>query len=316
MLSTIAREKRARSEKTDRAPTPRGSTPESLSSIGERYASRAGIKDKDSGVQRRFSFMRRRRITKGRYHMPYLTAKASGRPLRRAATRWSVNVSVACLLALLAGTARGDAGHTPLRLTSSFRPAVSGAFHPGIAHPALFGAIEVKAADLSAFTKWTSMMRRFNAQTKSRSVATSVRAWQALLESLRHKSRRDKMASVNDYINSVAYVSDSSNYGISDYWATPAEFLSRGGDCEDYAIAKYASLRALGFLPDQLRVTVVRDKAANITHVMLVVYDDGGAFILDSLEKRIRRMEDVTRYQATFSLNSQNWWRYRAARTI
>ena len=41
-----------------------------------------------------------------------------------------------------------------------------------------------------------------------------------------------------------------------DYWATPVESLRKGeADCEDYAIAKYFTLRQLGVADDKLRIT-------------------------------------------------------------
>jgi hypothetical protein len=78
----------------------------------------------------------------------------------RAARQWGINVSAAGVLLAMQvispGAARGDAGHIQLRLASAFRPAVSGTLQPDIAHPALFGTTEIKAKNISYFTKWTS----------------------------------------------------------------------------------------------------------------------------------------------------------------
>lgn len=240
-----------------------------------------------------------------------------GRRPGRGGGQWNIRTSVLCVFLAMhltpSSAARGYTGHIPPNLSSAFQPAANQAFHPGVSHPALFGTTEIKATDLAYFTKWTSVMSRFGAQMKGSGAGSpAVLAWLARLRTLRDKSDREKMEGVNDYMNSIAYVDDRSNYGVGDYWATPIEFLARGGDCEDYAIAKYASLRALGFAPDQLRVTVVRDKVGNEMHVMLVVYSNEGVFILDNQDRRLRRMENVTRYKATFSLNSENWWLYKA----
>jgi predicted transglutaminase-like cysteine proteinase len=97
-----------------------------------------------------------------------------------------------------------------------------------------------------------------------------------------------------------------------DYWATPIEFLTRGGDCEDYAIAKYASLRALGFSADQLRVAIVQDKIKNVPHAILIIYSDAGNFVLDNQNKQVEPIEAVNRYQPIFSINSTSWWLHRA----
>jgi predicted transglutaminase-like cysteine proteinase len=92
--------------------------------------------------------------------------------------------------------------------------------------------------------------------------------------------RRKKIEAVNDYMNKVAFVPDSKNYGEKDHWATPMEFLARGGDCEDYAVAKYVSLRALGIPKDKMRIAIVNDEVMRMPHAVLIVYDRGQAMVL------------------------------------
>lgn len=171
----------------------------------------------------------------------------------------------------------------------------------------LFGTAEVKSNDIRAFTKWTTVMARFEQQMASANTG-KIAGWKNAVQGMRGKSQAQQVAAVNDYINRVSYVEDSSNYGKSDYWATPIEFFDRGGDCEDYAIAKYASLRALGFRADQLRIAIVQDKIKNIAHALLIVYTDEGTFVLDNQDKRARMASDVNRYKPIFSINSANWW--------
>jgi hypothetical protein len=61
-----------------------------------------------------------------------------------------------------------------------------------------------------------------------------------------------------------AYTTDQVNYGVQDYWATPAEALARGsGDCEDYAILLCSLLRAFGVPADEVYVAVGSDPYAN-----------------------------------------------------
>ncbi len=61
----------------------------------------------------------------------------------------------------------------------------------------------------------------------------------------------DQIQAVNQFLNQWQYKTDEQNYGQRDYWAAPLEFLRRSGDCEDYAIVKYVSLRQLGFAADR-----------------------------------------------------------------
>ena len=70
--------------------------------------------------------------------------------------------------------------------------------------------------------------------------------------------------------------------GVEDYWATPREFFAKGGDCEDYALAKYAALRAAGFAQDDLRFLIVRLPHLQTDHAVLSVRHEGRWLILDN----------------------------------
>ncbi len=62
------------------------------------------------------------------------------------------------------------------------------------------------------------------------------------------KSLHVKLERVNTYLNGIVGKYDAHSYGAEDYWASRGEFLAQGGgDCEDYAIAKYFTLKDLGF---------------------------------------------------------------------
>ena len=97
-------------------------------------------------------------------------------------------------------------------------------------------------------------------------------AWAALLRSLVGVAPRAQVEAVHRFVNGWTYRADADNYGRSDYWATPLEFFRRSGDCEDYVIAKYRSLRLLGLRPDQLRMVVVQDVVRDLPHAVLAVY--------------------------------------------
>ena len=70
-----------------------------------------------------------------------------------------------------------------------------------------------------------------------------------------------------------------------DYWQSPVETLARGkGECEDFAIAQYVSLRMLGMRPEQLRVSVVT--LPNVEpHAVLLVFpeEETEGWVLDNL---------------------------------
>lgn len=77
----------------------------------------------------------------------------------------------------------------------------------------------------------------------------------------------------------------------TDYWATPVESLIKAaGDCEDYALAKYFSLRHLGIPSEKLRITYVKALSQNQAHMVLTFYSSPTAdpLVLDNLIGEIR----------------------------
>lgn len=175
-------------------------------------------------------------------------------------------------------------------------------------YPKLFGSTEKKSGSLTAFTKWTGMFQRFDAALNNTGGQQSMENFKHQLEGLKGQSLAKMAAGVNEIVNKVRYVPDNKNYGQNDYWATPVEFFAKGGDCEDYAIAKYTALRALGVPEDRLRVAIVQDLQKNVPHAILIVYTDNGAMILDNQIKTAVSAEKVAHYKPIFSINRDAWW--------
>ena len=133
-------------------------------------------------------------------------------------------------------------------------------------------------------------------------------AWQALVKSLRGAPERDQILAVNRFVNKWRYKTDAQNFGQSDYWATPIEFLRRSGDCEDYAITKYVTLRQLGVPADRMRMVVVQDVLRDIAHAVLAVKTSDGVVILDNLTNAVLPQERVSQYVPYYSVNEAARW--------
>ncbi len=172
----------------------------------------------------------------------------------------------------------------------------------------LFGTTEKASTNIDPFTKWSGMFRRLDAAMSDSSSQRVVSEWKQNLESMRGLPLEQMAARVNDLANSQDYINDSRNWGTSDYWATPVEFLTRGGDCEDFAIAKYVSLRALGVPENRLRITILQDMQKNIPHAVLAVYTDNDVLILDNQIKSVRSSSSISHYKPIFSINRTAWW--------
>ncbi|MCH8618009.1 transglutaminase-like cysteine peptidase [Undibacterium sp. TS12] len=116
---------------------------------------------------------------------------------------------------------------------------------------------------------------------------------------------------VNDYYNRVPYFTDQEHWGVNDYWATPVEFVaSWGGDCEDYAIAKYMTLKDLGIPAERLRITYVRATRMGETHMVLAYYPTPTAepWILDNLVDEIQPGSARSDLVPVYSFNDEDLW--------
>lgn len=182
--------------------------------------------------------------------------------------------------------------------------------------PSLFGTRETRSASIAMFPKWNGVLARYFSERRLAEepcTATAfnrchLREWAAFLEDIRDHGRREQVEAVNAYMNRQPYLTDPRNYGVSDYWATPVQFFTRDGDCEDYAIAKFLSLRALGFDNDMLRIVVVQDMNLRVGHAILVVYLDGEPLVLDNQIRRTVRAGAVHHYRPIYSINEKHWW--------
>lgn len=119
-----------------------------------------------------------------------------------------------------------------------------------------------------------------------------IEAWDELINSNLGKNDSELLWAVNRFFNrQLRFVDDSQNWRQNDYWATPIEALVKGaGDCEDYAIAKYFTLRRLGVPSEKLRITYVKALRYNQAHMVLTYYATPGAMplVLDNLISEIR----------------------------
>lgn len=135
-------------------------------------------------------------------------------------------------------------------------------------------------------------------------------AWQDLI---RTQGGNDllKLEKVNRFFNRIPFVSDITHWGKEDYWATPTEFLaSNGGDCEDFAIAKYFTLISLGVAENQLTLTYVTALRLSQSHLVLIYYPGPGLepLVLDSLVDAIERASRRTDLLPIYSFNASSIW--------
>lgn len=139
-------------------------------------------------------------------------------------------------------------------------------------------------------------------------------SWRELMNQARNRTlpERQKLELVNDFMNRTPFVSDRDHWGKEDYWATPIEFLStNGGDCEDFSIAKYFTLRALGVPDEKLQITYVREtRIYNQAHMVLAYFatPDAEPLILDNINMTIQPASNRTDLIPVYSFNGSGLW--------
>lgn len=83
----------------------------------------------------------------------------------------------------------------------------------------------------------------------------------------------------------VGFTTDLDAMGVSDYWDEASDTLRRGkGDGEDIAIAEMQVLRAAGYDPDSLWISVGRHKIIGV-HSVLFAKTPSGFVMLDATER-------------------------------
>lgn len=174
-------------------------------------------------------------------------------------------------IALLAGQARADTldfiPQPPIIVTAQAAPI----------SPNLFGtvALPVKAERYAAGWRRAELDASF------------LPSMQRLVAPARGLSREQQIAYVQAVVDrNIRWISDATEWGLHDYWASAAETLQHGaGDMEDRAIVKLQALRTLGVPTRDLYITMGQDKVGGPITVLLVrlgqrfyVLDDlGGA---------------------------------------
>jgi len=210
-------------------------------------------------------------------------------------------------------------GPPPQRIgvgASDGRP--DGAFgdsHIGVAHqggiriskgkdPVIHHGLKTDESEVSA--KWEDLRSRM--RTEEETIATcrgdisfcseAARRFLEIVELGRQREGRARLGEINRAVNlRIKPADDWFQNGVDDFWSTPLATLDAGaGDCEDYAILKYAALRELGVALDDMRIILVRDTRRSTNHAVLAVHDDNQWLILDNRTFVMAKIDDVRHY--------------------
>lgn len=138
-----------------------------------------------------------------------------------------------------------------------------------------------------------------------------LETWQSLHNMASRAAVDRQLRLVNSFFNRVRFVSDIAHWGEEDYWATPVELLTtNGGDCEDFSIAKYLTLKSMGVPDEQLRIVYVKALELNQAHMVLAWYPepDADPLILDNLINEIKPASQRPDLEPVYSFNGEGLW--------
>jgi Predicted periplasmic protein len=230
--------------------------------------------------------------------MPFI--RGAGRIRRRRSRRPAGRPTLLLALALLLG------------------PQAVGIADVASRHDDPFAAVTATGSNLTPFRKWQSVLERYATEereaaasgchdARTNSTACLYARWRTFLDPLRNKDRQEQLRAVNEEMNRRPYVTDLDNWRQEDHWSTPGEFFAHSGDCEDFAIAKYLSLRRLGWTGESLRIAAVFDTRLNIGHAIVVVENGGRTWILDNQIPDVVEVASVAHYRPVYSLTETTW---------
>ncbi|MDX1723367.1 MAG: transglutaminase-like cysteine peptidase [Pseudomonas sp.] len=149
---------------------------------------------------------------------------------------------------------------------------------------------------------------------RNEQLAQRFQDWQSLVALSMHLSDTEKLKAVNAFFNEqIRYGEDQDLWGQPDYWASPLETLELGaGDCEDFALAKYFTLRLLGISEQSLRLVYTTLASTKQAHMVLGFWSDDGAapLLLDNLNMQILPIIERLDLQMQFAFGPTHLYRF------
>lgn len=124
-----------------------------------------------------------------------------------------------------------------------------------------------------------------------------------------NKTELQKVTAINNYFNRATYIDDVTNWGVDDYWATPREFINAGGgDCEDYAIAKYITLKDLGIPENKLYLTYCYYFDSGHMFLSYLPTNSSSPLVLDNINQHLVLLNQRYDIQSVYSINQNGVW--------
>jgi predicted transglutaminase-like cysteine proteinase len=249
--------------------------------------------------------------------------KSSGRsaPPKKDRTSWPTPARFFTINQVLS---KRENGARPLEL-ASVRPTGTPADDAAPQIPLIqgeepFGLFTFKAPDGLVSMKWRKLQSEIEAEApviercraEAASCTPAAARFVAITKDAAELPLRAKLKLVNERVNAtIRYTEDWAQWHQADVWSAPLNASHKGsfdtgmGDCEDYAIAKYAALRQAGVAEKDLRVLLVKDQSVHLDHAVLAARDEDHWVILDNRWSRLTDDNDLRQFVPLFALNHE-----------
>jgi predicted transglutaminase-like cysteine proteinase len=183
----------------------------------------------------------------------------------------------------------------------------------GSTGPEPFGLYAFRAPDGQLWTKWRAleaelaneMKRVEECRADMKNCTGEARRFVLIADEAKSRAGRARLEVANRLLNgAIRYVSDAQQHGTPDRWTPPlAALAAEQGDCEDYAIAKFAALREAGIPEADMRLVLVRDTKIRIDHAVLAVRFEGEWLVLDNRRAFVTDTMELKHYMPLFALD-------------
>jgi predicted transglutaminase-like cysteine proteinase len=155
------------------------------------------------------------------------------------------------------------------------------------------------------------MLSGCGAVDKTMKHSPANQAYDNLIRSAKGRPDSDALDPVNRFFNDrIRYASDFETWGTGEYWATPDELMEKGqGDCEDFAVAKFFTLREIGVEEDLLNLVYCRIAPGDRPHVVVgYLADADSPLILDSVLDEIVSASERSDLNLILGFNNKGLW--------
>lgn len=181
----------------------------------------------------------------------------------------------------------------------------------------VFGLSGKEFKSFKPLPQWRTLLERYRSEEQKDARCRRTKPdgcpytdWLAFIDGIKALEPLSQLREVNGFANRWRYVKDIVNWGVEDYWEVPGEFFQKSGDCEDYAIVKFMSLRALGFDNSDILLVAVQDENLGVGHAITLASVNGQAFVLDNQVAQVIPATRIKHYRPVFSANEVSWWLY------